>query len=175
MSNVTVSTKLASVQSYPSNYFRVRHPCRWFGWFLYGGVTRWCYNSEASIHSVASLLGTQIQFDSIPLSREVFQTFSAFTWHSRKPNYWVSLTVHVYTLVCLKLDRIGFLTVRLKHLDYSIDSRITCACIRSIRLDSDFAFCAGSRFFSPGRGLEIEGDGGVFPPKSLQARAPLCI
>ena len=58
----------------------------------------------------------------------------------------------------------------LKHLDYSIDSRITPACIRSIRLDSDFTFCAGSRL-SPG----VRNSGGSgFPPKSLQAM-PLCI
>ena len=43
--------------------------------------------------------------------------------------------MHVYTLVWLKSDRIGFLIVELKHLDYSIDSRITPACIRSIRSD----------------------------------------
>ena len=56
--------------------------------------------------------------------------------------------MHVYTFVWLKLDWIGFLIVGLKHLDYLIDSRITPACIRSIR--SDFAFCTGSRFFSRG-------------------------
>ena len=43
--------------------------------------------------------------------------------------------MHVYTLVWLKSDRVGFLIVGLKHQDYSIDSRITPACIRSIRLD----------------------------------------
>ena len=41
--------------------------------------------------------------------------------------------MHVYTLVWLKSDQIGFLIVGLKLLDYSIDSRITLACIRSIR------------------------------------------
>ena len=65
--------------------------------------------------------------------------------------------MHVYTWVWLKSDRTGFLIVGLKHLDYSIDSRITHACIHSIRLDSDFAFCAGSRFFSQGREPEVEG------------------
>ena len=65
--------------------------------------------------------------------------------------------MHVYTLVWLKSDRIGFLIVGLKHLDYSSDSCITPAYIRSIRLDSDFAFCAGSRFFSRGREPEVEG------------------
>ena len=65
---------------------------------------------------------------------------NAFTWHSGKANYWVTqiFKMHVYTLVWLKSDRIKFLVVGLKHLDYSIDSRITPACIRSIRLDSDF-------------------------------------
>ena len=43
--------------------------------------------------------------------------------------------MHVYTLVLLKSDWIGFLIVGLKNLDYSIDSHITPACIRSIRLD----------------------------------------
>ena len=58
----------------------------------------------------------------------------------------------------------------LKHLDHSIDSRITPACIRSIRLDSDFTFCAGSRL-SPG----VRNSGGSgFPPKSPHAM-PLCI
>ena len=40
--------------------------------------------------------------------------------------------MQVYTLVWLTSDRIGFLIVGLKHLDYSIDSRVTPACIRSI-------------------------------------------
>ena len=56
--------------------------------------------------------------------------------------------MHAYTLVWLKSDRIRFLIVGLKHLIYSIDSRITPACICSIRLDSDFTFCAGSILFS---------------------------
>ena len=43
--------------------------------------------------------------------------------------------MHVYTLVWLKPDRIGFLIVELKHPDYSIDCRITPACKRSIRSD----------------------------------------
>ena len=43
--------------------------------------------------------------------------------------------MHVYTLVWLKSDQTGFLIVGLKHLDYSIDSRITPACIRSIGSD----------------------------------------
>ena len=42
-----------------------------------------------------------------------------------------------------------------KHLDYSIDSRISRACIRSI--GSDSALCTGSRFFSQGREPEVEG------------------
>ena len=33
--------------------------------------------------------------------------------------------MHVYTLVWLKSDRIGFFIVGLKHPDYSFDSRIT--------------------------------------------------
>ena len=64
--------------------------------------------------------------------------------------------MHVYTLVWLKMDPIRFLIVGLKHLDYSIDSHITPACIRSIRLDSDFAFSEDSRFFSRGRELEVD-------------------
>ena len=56
--------------------------------------------------------------------------------------------MHAYSLVWLKSDRIRFLIVGLKHLIYSIDSRITPACICSIRLDSDFTFCAGSILFS---------------------------
>ena len=82
---------------------------------------------------------------------------------TQKPNYWVSPTMiwffkmHVYTLVWLKSDQIGFLIFGLKHLNYSIDSRITPACIRSIRSDSDFAFCAGSRFFFRGHEPEVEG------------------
>ena len=58
--------------------------------------------------------------------------------------------MHVYILVWLKSDQIGFLIVGLKHLDYSTASRITRACIHSIRLDLDFVFCTGSRFFFPG-------------------------
>ena len=53
------------------------------------------------------------------------------------------------------MDRIGFVIVRLKHLDYSINSHIICACICSIR--SDFAFCTGPGFFSQGREPEVEG------------------
>ena len=44
-------------------------------------------------------------------------------------------------LVRLKLDGIRFLIVGSKHLDYSTDSCITPACICTIRLDSEFAFC----------------------------------
>ena len=55
--------------------------------------------------------------------------------------------MHVYTLVRLKSNRIGLLTVGLRPLDYSIDSRIKRACIRSIRLETDFAFGACSRSF----------------------------
>ena len=47
---------------------------------------------------------------------------------------WI-FKMHVYTLVWIKSDQIGFLIVGLKHLDYSIDSCITPACIHSIRLD----------------------------------------
>ena len=43
--------------------------------------------------------------------------------------------MHAYNLVWLKSDRIGFFIVELKHPDYSIDSRITPACIRSSGLD----------------------------------------
>ena len=39
--------------------------------------------------------------------------------------------MHVYTLVWLKSDQIGFLIVELKHPDYSIDGRINPACIHS--------------------------------------------
>ena len=52
---------------------------------------------------------------------------------------------------------VGFLIVGLIHLDYSIDSCITLACIRSIRSDRIFAFYAGSRFFLRGREREVEG------------------
>ena len=65
--------------------------------------------------------------------------------------------MHVYTLVWLKLDQIGCVIIWLKHLDYSIDSRITPACIHSIWLDSEFVFCSGSRFFSQGCEPEVEG------------------
>ena len=37
--------------------------------------------------------------------------------------------MHVYTLVWLKSDQIGFLTVGLAHLDYLIDSHFTPAYI----------------------------------------------
>ena len=60
-------------------------------------------------------------------------SLSAFTWHSRKPNYWVNPTM-IGFLRCMYTpdpDRIGFLIVELKHPDYSIDSCITSACIRS--------------------------------------------
>ena len=43
--------------------------------------------------------------------------------------------MHVFALVCVKSDWIGFLIVGFKHLDYSSDCRITCACIHSIRSD----------------------------------------
>ena len=46
--------------------------------------------------------------------------------------------MHVYTLVWLKSNQIGFLIVELKNLDYSIDSRITPACKRSIGSDPGF-------------------------------------
>ena len=54
---------------------------------------------------------------------------------------------------------IGFLIVRLKHLDYSIDSRILCTCICSISSDQIFAFCADARFLSQGREPKVEGLG----------------
>ena len=72
----------------------------------------------------------------------------------------VKVRISVYTLVgALSPIKIGpdQISHRLKHLDYSIDSRITRACIRSIRLDSDFAFCTGLRFFSRDREPEVEG------------------
>ena len=43
--------------------------------------------------------------------------------------------MHVYTLVWLKSDRIRFLIVGLKRLDYMIVSPVTPACIHSIRSD----------------------------------------
>ena len=82
-------------------------------------------------------------------------TVSAFTWHSRKPNYWVSLTMIgslrcIYTpyIVWLKSDRMGILIVGLIHLDDSIDNRITPACIRSI--GSDFCILHRLKIFFPG-------------------------
>ena len=85
-----------------------------------------------------------------PSYRRTEETVSVFTWHLRKPNYWVSptmirscmdlaLKMHVYTLVWLKSDQIGFLIVELKYPDYSIDSHITPACIRSSGSDRIFA------------------------------------
>ena len=91
-----------------------------------------------------------------------------------KSEYDEILQMHVYTLVWVKSDWIGFLIVGLNNLDYSTDSHITPACIRSIRLYLDFAFCTGPRFFSQGREPEVNGPRGVFPLKSPQARAPLC-
>ena len=82
------------------------------------------------------------------------------TWENRITvlvRLWWDFLTHVYTLVWLKSDRIGFLIVGLKHLDYLIDSCITPACICSIRSDRISAFCAGSRFFSRGREPEVEG------------------
>ena len=55
--------------------------------------------------------------------------------------------MHVYTLVWLKSDRIRFLIVELKHPDYSIDSRITPACIRSIRSDQILRSAQAQDFF----------------------------
>ena len=40
--------------------------------------------------------------------------------------------MHVNTLVWLKSDWIRFVIVEFNHLDYSIDSHITRACLRSI-------------------------------------------
>ena len=63
--------------------------------------------------------------------------------------------MHVYTLVWQKSDRIGFLIVGLTHLDYSINSCITPACICSIRLDPILR-SAQARDFFPGREPEVE-------------------
>ena len=52
--------------------------------------------------------------------------------------------MHVYTLVGLK-NRMELLSI-IKTLDYSFVSRIKRACIRSIGLELDYAFCACSRF-----------------------------
>ena len=57
--------------------------------------------------------------------------------------------MHVNTLVWLKSDQIGFLIVELKHPDYSIDSRITPACIRSSGSDRILR-SAQAQDFSPG-------------------------
>ena len=55
--------------------------------------------------------------------------------------------MYVYTLVWLKSDRIGFLIVRLKHLDYLIGIRITPACICSIGLDQILRSAQAQDFF----------------------------
>ena len=55
--------------------------------------------------------------------------------------------MHVYTLVWLKSDQIGFLIVELKHPDYSIDSRITPACIRSSGADRILRSVQAQDFF----------------------------
>ena len=60
--------------------------------------------------------------------------------------------MHVYTLVCLKLDQIGFLILKLKHPDYLIDSRITPACIHSSGSDRILHSAQGGDF-------ELEVDG----------------
>ena len=57
--------------------------------------------------------------------------------------------MHVYTLVWLKSDQIGFLIVELKHSDYSIDSHITPACIRLSGSDRILR-SAHAQDFSPG-------------------------
>ena len=57
--------------------------------------------------------------------------------------------MHVNTLIWLKSDRIWFLIVGLKYLDYLIDSHITPACIRSIRSDRILR-SAQARDFFPG-------------------------
>ena len=72
-------------------------------------------------------------------------------------NYDRIFKMHVYTLVWLKSDRIGFLIVGLKHLDYSIDSRITRACIHSRRLDRILRSVQTQDFFSLGCEPEVEG------------------
>ena len=85
--------------------------------------------------------------------------------------------MHAYNLVGLKSDRTGSLIVGLRPLDYLIDSRIIHARIHSIGLESDFAFCACSTFYSRDFEPELEAplSVSVFPPKSPNARAPLCI
>ena len=80
----------------------------------------------------------------------------------------------MYTLVWLKSDQIGFVIVELKHPDYSIDSRITPACKHSSGSDRILRF-AQARDFSPGAMSRNQADGGIFPPKSTQEKAPLCI
>ena len=80
--------------------------------------------------------------------------------------------MHVYTLVWLKLDRIRFLIVGLIHLDYSIDSRITPACIRSINWIQILRSAQAPDFF-PLVVSRKSKDSGVFPLKSPQQRAPL--
>ena len=52
--------------------------------------------------------------------------------------------------------RFRFLIVRLKHPDYSIDSHITSACIRSIRSDRILR-SAQAQDFLAGRELEVDG------------------
>ena len=81
--------------------------------------------------------------------------------------------MHVYTLVWLKSDWIWFLIVGLKHLDYLIGSRITPACIRSIRSDWILRSAQTQEFF-PGAmsRKKKDGDGGVFPPK-LARKSPI--
>ena len=74
--------------------------------------------------------------------------------------------MHVYTLVWLKSDQIRLITDGSKHLDYSIDICITCACIRSdwiqiLRLAQtrDLFPCKHSackhNYFKPGLRVEI--------------------
>ena len=53
------------------------------------------------------------------------------------------------------MDQIGFLIVELKHPDYSIDSLMTPACIRSSRSDR-ILHSAQARDFSRGREPEVD-------------------
>ena len=68
--------------------------------------------------------------------------------HTYKPPPAVIQCVYL-TLVWLKSDQIAFLIVELKHPGYSIDSRITPACIRSSGSDR-ILLSAQARDFFPG-------------------------
>ena len=64
-----------------------------------------------------------------------------------KSDYDQIFKMRVYTLVWLKSDWIGFLIVAVKHLDYSIDNRITPACISCIRSDQILHSAQAQAFF----------------------------